>query len=98
MSQIIITGEPVALFTFADIPSANVAIDQARAHWSVGRSFTKSWRVTGECVALEVRRRLGFPESFSSTILRRFSSAARRAFTWSNSEVVTVYSGLAGSI
>src|SRR5205807_7272267 len=46
----------------------------------------------------EVRRRLGFPESFSSTTLRRFSSAAKRAFTRSNSEVVTVYSARAGSI
>src|SRR5207253_10471376 len=61
----------------------------------VGRSssfFVSLPLLSGE----DVRRRLGLFPSFWSTTLRRFSITASRAFTSSNSEVVTTYCGRAG--
>jgi len=64
--------------------------------FSVGRSSSLVLVPLPLLSLVEVRRRLGRLPSFSSRTLCRFSIVASRAFTSSNSEVVTMYCAFAG--
>ena len=95
-------GHQSHLPAFLAVWSANILftalLPLSSRRLSVGRSSSSVLLSLPFLSVPEARRRLGLPASLWSTILRRFSMAARRAFTSSNSEVVTVYSARAGRI
>jgi Holliday junction resolvase RusA-like endonuclease len=46
-----VRGRPLAEFVFPYVPTWNVSINAARAHWSKGHSHTKKWRAEGHELA-----------------------------------------------
>ena len=78
------------------LKSVLVVRDRRGASASDGRRLSWCRRSCRWCST--VRRRLGLLASFSSSSLCLFSIAASRAFTSSNSDVVTTYCCLAGRI
>lgn len=87
-----IDGLALVQFIFDYIPSVNEAVDKARAHWTVGRKHTETWRTQGRTAASLFMANCG-PTVRGYLIQRRAFVWVRvfRAVEWPTYDVTNTY-------